>query len=158
MACWTSSRAPSHEEMSFPLTTASPPAALISATTCSAGDSPTFDPSRPAPRSLTTTLAPSAAKASACSRPIPRPATVTMTTRPSQIPMVLLLVRGWSVLVVGGGRREERGFLAAAVDQQLGPGDVRGQGRGQECRGLADVPRVRHPAHRDRRVDGRHTV
>ena len=41
-------------------------------------------PSRATPRSFTTTLAPSAANASACSRPIPRPAPVTMTTRPPQ--------------------------------------------------------------------------
>ena len=39
-------------------------------------------PSRATPRSLTTTLAPSRANASACSRPMPRPAPVTMTTRP----------------------------------------------------------------------------
>ena len=44
-------------------------------------------PSSVAPRSFTTTLAPSAAKASACARPRPRPPPVTMTTRPSQIPI-----------------------------------------------------------------------
>jgi hypothetical protein len=37
--------------------------------------------------SLTTTRAPSAAKASACARPIPPPAPVTMTTRPSSNPI-----------------------------------------------------------------------
>ena len=65
------------------LAMASPPAALISATTSSAGVASEPVPSGDPPRSFTTTLAPSAANKSACSRPIPRPAPVMMATRPS---------------------------------------------------------------------------
>ena len=64
------------------------PCALISSTTSIAGLSDPPSPCMSPPRSFTTTLAPSAAYASACSRPIPRPDPVTMTTRPSQIPML----------------------------------------------------------------------
>src|SRR5207244_70093 len=49
---------------------------------------PVDSPESDAPRSLTTTLAPSAAKASECARPRPRPPPVTITTRPSQIPII----------------------------------------------------------------------
>src|SRR5689334_22717340 len=67
----TSDRAPSHVAMDRSCAIASPPAARISRTTTSADST-----------SLTTTRAPSAAKARACSRPMPRPAPVTATTRP----------------------------------------------------------------------------
>ena len=65
------------------------PSPLISSTTSIAGLSDPPSPCMSPPRSFTTTLAPSAAYASACSRPIPRPDPVTMTTRPSQIPMLV---------------------------------------------------------------------
>ena len=45
-----------------------------------------------APRSLTTTWAPSAARSNACSRPSPRPAPVTTHTRPSSSPIIDLQV------------------------------------------------------------------
>src|SRR3954470_7470096 len=61
--------------------------ALISSTTCCAGVWSPPLPSAAPPRSLTTTLAPSAANSSACSRPMPRPAPVMMATRPSSAPM-----------------------------------------------------------------------
>src|SRR4051794_5663200 len=87
MAVFTKRSAPSHVEMSSPLATASPPIALISFTTSSAGPVVGVpDPSISPPRSLTTTLAPCSASISACSRPMPRPAPVTMHTRPSHIP------------------------------------------------------------------------
>src|SRR6516165_12840266 len=57
-----------------------------SSTTSPAGPAEDPVPSTSAPRSLTTSLAPSLAKASACSRPMPRPAPLMTTTRPSQIP------------------------------------------------------------------------
>ena len=63
--------------------TASPPAALISATTCSAGDALPPEPSSAPPRSFTTTSAPRFASSSACSRPSPPPAPVTIATLPS---------------------------------------------------------------------------
>src|SRR4051794_7514526 len=75
--------APSHDDTLSPLATASPPIPLISSTTCCAGVRSPPDPSTLPPRSLTTTLAPLAARLSACSRPMPRPAPVTMATRPS---------------------------------------------------------------------------
>ena len=75
--------AASKSEMSAPLTTALPPASTISATTCWAGPASLPDPSISAPRSLTTTAAPSLASSVATDRPIPRPAPVTIATRPS---------------------------------------------------------------------------
>src|SRR4051794_3095075 len=63
--------------------TASPPAALISSTTCSAAPLSLPVPSTAPPRSLTTTSAPRWARSSACSRPRPPPAPVMMTTLPS---------------------------------------------------------------------------
>src|SRR5205809_314468 len=57
-----------------PLATASPPFFLISATTSCAGVAVGCPvPSKCAPRSFTTTLAPCCAMSSACSRPMPRP-------------------------------------------------------------------------------------
>src|SRR4051794_6845827 len=59
---------------------ARPPAAVISATTASAGVSPVLSPCSPAPGSLTTTAAPWAASARQCARPRPRPPPVTIAT------------------------------------------------------------------------------
>ena len=59
------------------LATASPPAAVISATTSST----------PSPRSLRTRRAPSAAKSLAWAAPSPCPAPVMMATFPSSVPM-----------------------------------------------------------------------
>ena len=85
IACAMKLPAPSQSEMSSVLTTASPPIDVIVRTTSCAGVSSVGSPVSDAPRSLTTTFAPAAAKARACSRPIPRPAPVIATTRPSQI-------------------------------------------------------------------------
>ena len=72
--------------------TASPPAALISATTASAtslfGSSPAID----TPMSATTTLAPSAAAARATARPMPPPAPVMATTLPSRNAVIACLL------------------------------------------------------------------
>ena len=62
------------------LATASPPCARISSTTFCAGPALAPSPATEVPRSLTTTRAPWAAKASAKSRPMPPPAPVTRTT------------------------------------------------------------------------------
>src|SRR4051794_32345105 len=88
IACATRRPAPSQSLTSSPLTTAWPPAATISFTTSWPGDSSVASPVNDAPRSFTTTLAPSAANANEWARPRPRPPPVTITTRPSQIPMV----------------------------------------------------------------------
>jgi hypothetical protein len=74
--------APSQSVTSSWLATASPPAATISSTTWVAGEASAPVPSGLPPRSLTTTLAPSAANRRACSRPMPRPAPVTIAIRP----------------------------------------------------------------------------
>ena len=76
------------------LATASPPAARISSTTCCAGPASVPSPVIDAPRSLTTTFAPSRAIASAMSRPMPPPAPVTTTTLPSIILLMHLLLSG----------------------------------------------------------------
>src|SRR4029079_1622579 len=55
---------------------------------CWAGVASAPAPSLAPPRSLTTTIAPSAANSRACSRPRPRPAPVMIATRPSSAPMV----------------------------------------------------------------------
>ena len=91
-AVWIEALPPASQSATLdPLATASPPAAAISSTTpWAALPPPAGDPSRPTPMSLTTTRAPSPAKASACARPIPPPAPVTMTTRPSSNPISLL--------------------------------------------------------------------
>src|SRR5579884_270678 len=78
---------PSQSATLSALAMASPPMALISSTTCWAGVRSSPEPSMAPPRSLTTTLAPSWAKRSACSRPMPRPAPVMMATLPSSAPM-----------------------------------------------------------------------
>src|SRR3954468_21005725 len=82
IACCTSRSAPAKSATFSPLVDASPPAARISSTTCSAGPGSEPSPATPAPRSLTTTVAPAFASASACERPMPRPAPVTMATLP----------------------------------------------------------------------------
>src|SRR5262249_37856940 len=79
--------------------TALPPAFVISFTTSCAGPTSLPLPSKPPPRSLTTTAAPCLARRSASSRPIPRPAPVTSATLPSSKPIVkiLLLFRVFSL-------------------------------------------------------------
>jgi hypothetical protein len=97
IACWMRRCAPSQSATLSPLTTASPPIALISSTTCCAGVASLPLPSFAPPRSLTTTLAPSDANSSACSRPMPRPAPVMIATRPSSVPIsfpLAVVVRG----------------------------------------------------------------
>src|SRR5882724_5138692 len=88
---------PSAVVMSFPLASAVPPAAVISATTSSAGPGEAPEPSLAQPRSFTTTVAPRAASRRAYSRPTPRPAPVTTATRPSKrssLTVLLLLALG----------------------------------------------------------------
>src|SRR3546814_2515072 len=63
--------ADSHEAMLSPFATALPPAARISSTTFSAALALAPSPWTDAPRSLTTTLAPSDASSRAIPRPIP---------------------------------------------------------------------------------------
>ena len=77
------SSAAAKSEMSAPLAIALPPASVISVTTSAAGPASCPDPSISAPRSLTTTAAPSLASSVATDLPIPRPAPVTIATRPS---------------------------------------------------------------------------
>src|SRR3984957_11255000 len=72
-------------ETSAPSAIATPPSFRISSTTASAGVSEPPVPSRPPPKSLTTTLAPRLASPSACARPRPLPAPVTLATRPSKL-------------------------------------------------------------------------
>ena len=91
MALSTIRFAPAQSATLSPLTIASPPIALISATVCCAGVISDPEPSLAPPRSLTTTLAPCEANNKACSRPRPRPAPVIIATRPSSVPMVILL-------------------------------------------------------------------
>ncbi len=66
------------------LATAFPPSARISPTTSSAARASLPVPSRAPPTSLTTTLAPSFAKRSACALPMPLPAPVMIATLPSR--------------------------------------------------------------------------
>src|SRR3989441_6837585 len=67
-----------------PLAIAWPPRFLISATTSCAGVAVAWPvPSKWAPRSFTTILAPCCAMRSACSRPMPRPEPVMIATLPS---------------------------------------------------------------------------
>src|ERR1700730_13566014 len=87
MACCTTLSAPLQVETFSVLTTAVPPAALISSATSCAGPVSAPSPALLPPRSLTTILAPSLANSSACSRPMPRPAPVMTATRPSSAPI-----------------------------------------------------------------------
>src|ERR1700730_8758515 len=127
-----------------------PPAFLISSTTSCAGPASVPAPSRLAPISQTTTLAPSWAMSSAMPRPMPRAAPVTMATLPATMfavglfsPHLLgdfadhpqlrpLFLFGESIPFLGRGeaalRREAElleigkfgGFLDAALDGVLG--------------------------------------
>src|SRR5262245_50838150 len=95
--CWTAASSVTEAW----LASATPPAARISATTASAAGS-CRDPSDAVrPKSLTTTLAPRAARASACCRPSPPPAPVTMATRPSKETLILALQKFWYVHLAG---------------------------------------------------------
>src|SRR5947209_9643046 len=139
----------SQSAMLEPSTMASPPAEVISSTTlCAALPPPAGEPSRPTPMSLTTTRAPSAAKANACARPMPPPAPVTMTTRPSTNPIFgpscssPLLDRGR----VGGGQIMWR--LAAPVHLERGTADVGGCIRGQKRCRPTDIGRCGKPSER----------
>src|SRR5271163_2817274 len=87
IACRTTLSAPLQVETFSVLTTAVPPAALISAATSCAGPVSAPSPSLLPPRSLTTILAPSLANSSACERPMPRPPPVITATRPSNAPI-----------------------------------------------------------------------
>jgi hypothetical protein len=76
-------RSPKPSAVTLPAqTTALPPALVISSTTALAGS---------VSRSLTTTLAPSAASFSAIERPIPRPEPLTMAVLPSSFPIFVVL-------------------------------------------------------------------
>src|SRR5690606_9658680 len=103
---------------------------------CSASDALAPCPSSSTPRSLTTTLAPSAAIMRAISRPMPRPAPVTSTTLPSTIPAMRPLhqplwnssvyhiasdgndrsVRRWPVSVRGGRQLDPQPGLIGVAD------------------------------------------
>src|SRR5215831_17538918 len=91
-------RAPSRSLTEPPLAMASPPSALIFATTsCAALLEPPL-PSTAPPRSFTTTRAPRRASSSAWARPRPPPAPVTIATLPSKLtamtcPPALVLAR-----------------------------------------------------------------
>src|SRR4051812_7910537 len=114
-----------------------PPAASISATTASAASLWPV-PSRLAPRSLTTTLAPRRASSSAYARPRPPPAPVTMATRPSKLIVICAnppTGRSWDQPVRGSGRGREALAFDAFI---LAP-----SGRGK--RSLA-VPGATHAA------------
>src|ERR1700722_7376792 len=87
IACRTALSAPLQVETFSVLTTAVPPAAVISSATSCAGPVSAPSPSLLPPRSLTTILASSLANSSACSRPMPRPAPVMTATRPSSAPI-----------------------------------------------------------------------
>src|SRR3984893_204165 len=102
---------PSQSATLSALARACPPMAVISSTTCWAGVRSSPVPSIAPPRSLTTTLAPSAANNSACSRPMPRPAPVMMATRPSSAP----IGRDPLLVVVTAGR-----YASAEDDVDLG--------------------------------------
>src|ERR1700761_5321295 len=73
-----------------------PWACSISATTRWAGPESRPSPVTVPPMSLTTTLPPLAAIASAVARPIPPPAPVTTATLPSSIPIDCFLLRKWT--------------------------------------------------------------
>ena len=87
--CLTMASTCSSLDTSAPLAIASPPAALISATTFSAASLEPPVPSRAPPKSLTTTLAPNLASDSAWDLPRPLAAPVTIATRPSKLILML---------------------------------------------------------------------
>src|SRR6201986_1676354 len=80
MVCLIRWATPASSLTDAPLATASPPAALISATTFSAAAELPPVPSSDPPRSLITTLAPNFARCRAWERPNQPPAPVTITT------------------------------------------------------------------------------
>src|SRR5471030_2858595 len=88
----------------------------MSATVLSASSPPLPPPWRSDPRSLTTTLAPSFAKSSACSRPMPPPAPVMIATLPSSMPMASAAMAVGPQVVdddLGALFREEQRVLAS---------------------------------------------
>src|ERR1700730_1322079 len=132
MACWMMRSPPSAVATLSRLATATPPAARISSTTCSAGfDSPA--PGSP-PTSLTTTRAPRRASSRAWLRPSPRPAPVTIATSPSNSSRAVVMATP-----------DHREPAADAQDLARDPG---GQRRGKEEHCIGYVLRLAHPSHR----------
>src|SRR6185295_18571949 len=123
MAVLTMRLAASHSATLSMFATAVPPLALISATTFCAGPASLPSPATEAPMSLTTTLAPLAAIASAKSRPMPPPAPVTTTTL--SLSIACMLVFFLPPLVARGNtaaHRDPHGVFARHVqrlDQRL---------------------------------------
>src|SRR5882757_4733927 len=109
-------------ETSAPSAIAVPPALRISSTTTSAAVSDPPVPSRPPPKSLTTTLAPRLASPSACARPNPLPAPVTMATRPSNL-IVMMAVPGTSSKIDQADpvRDQRRPDAALDFNDDVGP-------------------------------------
>src|SRR5207245_10693966 len=94
-----------------PLATASPPFFLLSATASCAGVAVGLPvPSKWAPRSFTTILAPCCAMRSACSRPMPRPEPVMIATLPSSNIEGLLWSETTCPARDGLSRQERRGY------------------------------------------------
>ncbi len=91
MVAFTVSFAWSWSVTSAVLGIALPPSASISRTTSLAGSPLSPSPCKLPPRSLTTTRAPSRAKASAYSRPMPRPAPVMSATLSESLCLFLLM-------------------------------------------------------------------
>src|SRR5438105_4670982 len=120
MAALTSFCPPSQSATLSALAMASPPAALISSTTCWAGVRSSPVPSIAPPRSLTTTFAPSWANSSACSRPMPRPAPVMMATRPSSAPMNPPEKSGKSLWTLSGVQVHRRAPLDLGPRRRVG--------------------------------------
>src|SRR5437588_7489392 len=124
--------APSNSLTESKLGTAAPPSASISLQTSTAGRSSVVSPERLAPRSFTTTLAPSDASDLANSRPIPRPDPVTMATRSSSSMRRSLKGSCQRSAVDFVHRRERQGVDDAHLSGKL----VGGQSRRRE---LAEV-------------------
>src|ERR1700724_2224901 len=132
IACWMMRSPPSAVATLSRLATATPPAARISSTTCSAGfDSPA--PGSP-PTSLTTTRAPRRASSRAWQRPSPRPAPVTIATSPSNF--------NGALVTATSDHRE------SAADAEDLAGDPRGQRGREEEHGIGDVLGLPDPSHR----------
>src|SRR5215469_5969947 len=164
------SSAAAWSETSAPLAIALPRPAAIWPTTCAAGPTSRPEPSSAAPRSLTTTAAPSAARAMDTDLPMPRPAPVTIATRPSSRPMLppprFTRIVFWNYLLVTGpelssgsgqggadgersGQQARRGNLAVGADQDH-PADA----AGRRARGLRRAG-LRQREHRRHRGTGR---
>src|SRR5580704_10497194 len=140
--------APAQVEMSSVFATVSPPAAAISSATAWAGLDDEPAPSRGPPRSLTTTLAPCAAKARACARPIPFPAPGMTTTRPVHVPAGIcspvwpgLMPSSLGVIGLEVGQERLVGEHAAVYADVLS-GDEGGFVAGQEDHQRGDVLRT----------------